>query len=232
MTERNHSRHSIVNENCANISVFINHFEIVFTLLLMFNKRRKFCISMTSNMLSRVRLWLRQKNITCFNVCLNQSQKHVEMTMMSNRRWNKYFVNSIRILCICVIKLFLTLNKLSWSFRRFLNIWDDNATQFLRLFVVWYSFQNHFHLLCNVFLRFLFVIELSICVVFSFSAQNFVNQTRLRFFDVVSTWRRLLSRVWMSCAWFCRSAWWSKRCASLRVISFWFLSANMLNAAR
>ncbi len=34
------------------------------------------------------------------------------------------------------------------------------------------------------------------------------------------------------CVWFCRSAWWSKRCVNLRVISFWLLSADMLNAAR
>jgi hypothetical protein len=65
MIERNHSRHSIVNENCVNIFVFINHLVIIFTFLLMFNKRRKFCVSTTSSMLSRVRLWLRQKSIMC-----------------------------------------------------------------------------------------------------------------------------------------------------------------------
>jgi hypothetical protein len=117
---------------------------------------------------------------------------------MSTRRWNKYFVNSIRFVRICVIKLLSTLNKLSWSFKRFLKIWDDSATQSLRLFFVWYSLQNRFHLSCNVFLRLLFVIELSSCVVLSFSAQSFANQTRLRSLDVMSTWRRLLSRVWVS----------------------------------
>ncbi len=136
MIERNHSRHLIASENCVNISVFINHFVITLIFMLMFNKRRKFCVSTTSNMLSRVRLWLKQKSITCFNVCLNQSQKHAEMTMMNTRRWNKYFVNSIRFVRICVIKLFSALNKLSWNFKRFLKIWDDNATQSLRLFFV------------------------------------------------------------------------------------------------
>jgi hypothetical protein len=51
---------------------------------------------------------------------------------------------------------------------------------------------------CNVFLKFLFVIELSFCIMLSFSAQNFANQTRLRFFDVMSTWRRFLFRVWIN----------------------------------
>jgi hypothetical protein len=51
---------------------------------------------------------------------------------------------------------------------------------------------------CNVFLKLLFVIELSFRVVFSISAQSFVNQTRLRFLDVISIWRRLFFRVQMS----------------------------------
>ncbi len=120
--------HSIVNENCVNIFIFINHLVIIFIFLLMFNKRRKFCVLTINSMFSRVRLWLKQKNITCFNVCLNQSQKHAEMTMMNTRRWNKYFVNSIRFVRICVIKLLSNLNKLLWSFKRFLKIWNDNAT--------------------------------------------------------------------------------------------------------
>jgi hypothetical protein len=66
------------------------------------------------------------------------------------------------------------------------------------LFFVWYSLQNRFHLSCSVFLRSLFVIELSFCVVLSFSAQSFANQTRLRFFDVMSAWRRFLFRAWIS----------------------------------
>jgi hypothetical protein len=126
--ERNHSRHSIASENCASIFVFINHLVIIFIFLLMFNKRRKHYVSTTNSMFSRVRLWLKQKNITCFNVCLNSSQKHAEMTMMHTRRWNKYFVNSIRFVRICVIKLFLILNKLSWIFKRFLKTWNVNAT--------------------------------------------------------------------------------------------------------
>jgi hypothetical protein len=136
MTERNHSRHLIVSENCASIFVFINHLVIIFIFLLMFNKRRKFCVSTTSSMFLRVRLWLKQKRITYFNVCLSQSQKHEEVTMMNTRRWNKYFVNLIRFVRSCVIKLFSVLNKLSWNFKQFLKIWDHNVTQSLRLFFV------------------------------------------------------------------------------------------------
>ncbi len=47
-------------------------------------------------------------------------------------------------------------------------------------------------------MKLLFVIELSICVVFSFSTQNFINQTRLHFFDVISTWSRFLFRASVS----------------------------------
>jgi hypothetical protein len=53
---------------------------------------------------------------------------------------------------------------------------------------------------------------------------------------ISSTWCRLedvFSFAFESaCVWFCRNAWWSKRCVNLYVISFWFLSANMLNATQ
>ncbi len=53
---------------------------------------------------------------------------------------------------------------------------------------------------------------------------------------VSSTWCRLddvfFFALESACAWFCRNAWWSERCVNLHVISFWFLSADMLNAAQ
>jgi hypothetical protein len=53
---------------------------------------------------------------------------------------------------------------------------------------------------------------------------------------VFSTWCRLddvfCFVLESACVWFCRNAWWLKRCMNLRVISFWFLSADMLNTIR
>jgi hypothetical protein len=118
--------------------------------------------------------------------------------MMNIRRWNKYFASSILFICICVTRLFLILNKLSWSFKRFLKTWNDNVTQSLHLLDVWYFFHAFFHLLCNSFLKSLFVNRSIICSISSFSTHSFVNQTCLRSSDVMFAWRRLLCRVWVN----------------------------------
>jgi hypothetical protein len=98
---------------------------------------------------------------------------------------------------ICVIRLFLILIKLSCNFKRFLKTRNDNVTQILRLFRVWYSFYAFSHFLCNDFLNFLLINVCSSCVISLIFAQTFLNQKRLRFFNVMLTKqrRRLLNCV-------------------------------------
>jgi hypothetical protein len=63
-----------------------------------------------------------------------------------------------------------------------------------------------------------------------------LKASRIKRICVFSTWCWFNDVFFLAfestCVWFCRSAWWSKRCVNLRVILFWFLFADMLNAAR
>jgi hypothetical protein len=140
ITERNHSRHLIASENWENKSVLINHFVIIFKILRSSNNWRKSYVSAELSMFSRMLLCSRQKRTTCFSDCVSQSHEQIEMKTISTRRWKKYFVRFIRLMRICVIKLFSILIRFSCNFKRFLKTRVDSVTQIFRSFRVWYSF--------------------------------------------------------------------------------------------
>jgi hypothetical protein len=166
-------------------------------------------------MLSRMLLCSRQKRTTCFSHCVSQSHEQIEIEIVSIRRWKKYSVRFIRLMRICVTKLFSILIKFSCNFKRFLKTRDDSVTQILRSSHVWYSLHAFFHFLCSDFLSSLSIDVCSLCIISLISAQRFLNQKHLRSFDVMSTKRR---RRFLDCV-------------SLRLILLQYSTINALCAS-
>jgi hypothetical protein len=164
-------------------------------------------------------VWINRKSMLKWRWWIHDDEINISLTRFDSCAfaWLSYF------------RLWITCHEASNVFWKF-------ETTARRNFYVCSSFDTCFRIvfICRVMFSWDFCSSSNCRLALCFRFQRKVSQ--IRRVCVSSTWCRLDDVFFLAlesaCVWFCRSAWWSKRCVSLRVIWFWFLSANMLNAAR